>query len=980
MSEEMKNTLRQASKIAKDLTAPMAAAYDYQAVESEWGEWWESQGFFTPSAEKTIPLSPDQKFVMMIPPPNVTGSLHLGHALTGSIEDTLARWNRMSGKSALWLPGVDHAGIATQAVVEKQLAKQEGLSRHDLGREAFVDKIWQWKETYGNRICQQYRRVGISADWTRSCFTLDPKLNRAVTEAFVRMFDMGIIYRANRLVNWSCFLKTAISDIEVEYRELNDITRIRVPNHKGTYEFGVLHHFAYKVADSDEKIVVATTRLETMLGDVAVAVHPEDPRYKHLIGKKLVHPFLPEREMRIIADPVLVDMSFGTGAVKVTPAHDYNDFKCGERNGLEKISIFTEDGKINDNGGKFAGMMRFDCRWAIEKELTAMGLWLNKEKNPMSLGFCSRSGDVIEPYLKPQWWVKCDDLAKRACSAVREGHLTILPDIYVDNWFHWLDNIQDWCISRQLWWGHRIPAYRVSVTSESGEKLNTEQWVVGRNYDEALQNAQKYRQNDTDIITVEQDEDVLDTWFSSGLFPFSTLGWPDLNSQDFKAFFPGTILETGHDILFFWVARMVMMSLCLTDQLPFNTVYLHAMIRDSDGKKMSKSEGNVIDPLEVINGCSLDVLIQKLKDSNLSEKAINTGIEGKKKEFPDGIPACGSDAMRLGLLSYTIQGRNINLDIKRVVGYRLFMNKLWNIFKFATSTFPENFVPDPEFLNKKPNEFINRWIIHRMNKTIENVVQKLQKYEFGMTVQVLHEYWLHEVADTYLEAIKPVIRCADESAKISTANTMFHAIEKGLLLMHPMIPFITEELYQRLPETPWKSISISVAPYPKYQAHLEDEESEIRMENIEKATHSIRSMQANLNLFGKKPIIFIRCPDNVRMLIEDQCEVIQILGKCGKVEIVNEVPKGCLMNINGNIEVYLQIAGMVNVQAEITKLEKRKVQLLKTIEGTLKKMQTPNYEEKTPENVKETFRQKLKDSEEELEKINMEVEKLKTAL
>lgn len=980
MSEEMKNALRHVSKIGKDLSVPMSAAYDYQSVESQWGEWWEANNFFTPSAEISQHLPSEKKFIMMIPPPNVTGSLHLGHALMGSVEDTMTRWNRMCGKETLWLPGVDHAGIATQSVVEKQLFKQENLTRHDLGREEFVKRIWQWKENYGDRICHQLRRIGISADWSRLRFTLDPSLNTAVTEAFVRMFDMGIIYRSNRLVNWSCSLKTAISDIEVEHRELTEITKIKVPNHAGYYEFGAIHTFSYQVLDSEEKITVATTRLETMLGDVAVAVHPQDPRYQHLIGKRLIHPFIPERNIVVIADPVLVDMTFGTGAVKVTPAHDYNDFKCGERNNLEKINIFTEDGKINEEGGKFAGMMRFDCRKAVEKELTELGLYGGKEKNPMSLGFCSRSGDVIEPLLKPQWWVKCDNLAARACHAVRSGELTILPEIFVDNWFQWLENIQDWCISRQLWWGHRVPAFRVVVTDLHGASDDQERWVVGRSYEEALEKAQKFKKNEQDSIEIHQDEDVLDTWFSSGLFPFSTLGWPNTENPDYKAFFPGTILETGHDILFFWVARMVMMSLCLTDQLPFKTIYLHAMVRDADGVKMSKSQGNVIDPLEVINGAPLEVLLEKIRESNLSAHAIEKGIEGKKKEFPDGIPACGSDAMRLGLLSYTIQGRNINLDVKRLVGYRQFMNKLWNIIKFALSIFPEGFAPNPHYLSSKPQEFINKWILHKLSKTIANVNSKLEKHEFGNTVQVLHNFWLHEIADVYLEAIKPITKGNDEAERLSTANTLFYTIEKALILFHPMIPYITEELYQRLPATPDKSPSITIAPYPTQLLHLEEDHMDFIMEQIDIAVHTIRSMQANLNLFGKKPSIFLKAPDAIKDLLCDKIDIISVLGKCGEVQFIENPPIGCMMNVSGGIEVYLQIAGMVNVAAEIAKLEKKEGVLVKSIEGVIKKMQTPNYEEKTPVNVKEGFEQKLKAAEEEIEKIRIELARLKLVL
>ncbi len=607
-------------------------------VESAWQAWWEKCGFYSPDVTKALNSSYDNKFVMVIPPPNVTGSLHLGHALTSAIEDTITRYNRMKGKVTLWVPGTDHAGIATQSVVEKRLKKEFNLTRRDLGREEFVKRVWEWKTTYGGKICNQIRCLGSSVDWSREAFTMDEKLSKAVVEAFVRFHEDGLLYRDKRLINWSCALQSAISDIEVDHVDLEGIEYFPVPNHKlrPTYEFGTLTSFAYKVDGSDEEIVVATTRLETMLGDTGVAVHPNDPRYTHLHGKFVVHPFI-DRKIPIICDDVLVDMTFGTGAVKITPAHDHNDYQCGKRHNLDFITILTEDGKISNNCGKYSGMMRYDARYEMENELKALGLFRGKEPNKMRLGKCSRSGDIIEPMLSPQWYVNCTSMAARAVDAVRNGELKILPEMHEATWYRWLENIRDWCVSRQLWWGHRIPAYFVRIAGEErvdkNDDIHNNRWIVARTEAEALQQAAAKFNVAPSSITLEQDEDVLDTWFSSGLFPWSVFGWPD-NTVDFKAFYPTHLLETGLDILFFWVARMVMMGLQLTDTLPFRQVYLHPMVRDKNGRKMSKSLGNVIDPLEVINGCALSDLLTKIDEGNLPAKEVIFTIYAF--EFYDG--------------------------------------------------------------------------------------------------------------------------------------------------------------------------------------------------------------------------------------------------------------------------------------------------------------------------------------------------------
>lgn len=622
---------------------------------------------------------------MVIPPPNVTGSLHLGHALTNAIEDAITRWHRMNGRTTVWVPGCDHAGIATQVVVEKKLWREQQLTRHDLGRDAFIEKIWGWKNEKGDRIYHQLRKLGSSYDWSRVAFTMDPKLCKAVTEAFVRMHESGLIYRSSRLVNWSCTLKSAISDIEVDKVEIPGRTYMAIPGYADKVEFGVLVSFAYKIEGSDEEIIVATTRVETMLGDTAVAVHPNDERYKHLHGKFVTHPFC-ARKIPIVCDE-FVDMNFGTGAVKITPAHDPNDYDVGKRHNLPFITIFSDDGYVVGDYGEFTGMKRFDARRAVIGKLKELGLYKEWVNNPMVVPICSRSKDVVEPLIKPQWYVKCDDMAKAATDAVKNGDLKITPDFHKKIWYHWMDGIRDWCVSRQLWWGHRIPAYKVKSSKLDAEAGDV--WIVARTVDEAKAKASKQTGLATSDFTLEQDEDVLDTWFSSGLFPFSVFGWPE-NTKDVELFYPTTLLETGHDILFFWVARMVFFGQTLLGKLPFREVFLHPMVRDAHGRKMSKSLGNVIDPMDVITGISLEGLHAQLYDSNLDPKEIEKAKLGQKQDYPNGIPECGVDAMRFALCAYLTAARDINLDILRVQGYRFFCNKLWNATKFALRYFDEN--------------------------------------------------------------------------------------------------------------------------------------------------------------------------------------------------------------------------------------------------------------------------------------------------
>lgn len=759
-------------------------------------------------------ISDKGSFIMVIPPPNVTGSLHLGHALTNSIEDAITRWHRMKGKTTLWVPGCDHAGIATQVVVEKKLWREEKKSRHDLGREAFINKIWEWKNAKGDRIYHQLRKLGSSYDWDRVAFTMDPKLCRAVTEAFNQLHEKGLIYRNSRLVNWSCTLKSAISDIEVDKVDIPGRTFLAIPGYPDKVEFGVLVSFAYQIEGSNEEIVVATTRIETMLGDTAVAVHPNDERYKHLHGKFVKHPFV-DRKIPIVLDE-FVDMNFGTGAVKITPAHDPNDYEVGKRHNLPFITIFSDDGFIIGDYGKFTGMKRFDARKAVLANLKELGLYKETQNNPMVVPICSRSKDVVEPLIKPQWYVKCDEMAANAVEAVRSGELKIIPEVHTKIWNHWMEGIRDWCVSRQLWWGHRIPAYKTEFLSASDAPKDASEedlWIVARDPEEAQKKAEKKFNLTSDKFKLHQDEDVLDTWFSSGLFPFSVFGWPD-NTNDLQLYYPTSLLETGHDILFFWVARMVFFGQTLLGKLPFREVFLHPMVRDAHGRKMSKSLGNVIDPMDVINGISLEGLHEQLIDSNLDPKEIEKAKAGQKQDYPNGIPECGVDAMRFALCSYMTQARDINLDILRVQGYRFFCNKLWNATKFALMYFESG--QKYEILEKLTgNESrIDLWILSRLSHTIETVDKSFTNYEFAPATQASYSFWLYDLCDIYLECLKPIFASSDETRKATARRVLYTCLDLGLRLLSPFMPFITEELFQRLPRKSTEIKSICVAQFP----------------------------------------------------------------------------------------------------------------------------------------------------------------------
>lgn len=970
--EYVDNTPRGAFK--ELMAKPMAPAYYPQSVEAAWNDWWDAQGYFSASTKDALSRSKkDETFVMVIPPPNVTGTLHLGHTLMCAIQDCISRWHRMRGHVTLWLPGTDHAGIATQTIVEKKLMRQYSKSRHDFGRSAFVEQVWNYKEEFGGKICDQLRRLGASVDWSREQFTMNERLSRAVTEAFVRLYQQGLIYRGTRLVNWCCRLRTALSDIEVDYVELNGREMRSVPGHEQPVEFGVLTHFAYRLeeprADDLPEMVVATTRLETMLGDVAVAVHPNDPRYSHLIGRRLVHPFIANRTIEVIGDEQLVEMEFGTGCVKVTPAHDPNDYECGLRHNLPMITVIDDEGRMNANAGEFFGMLRYEARLAVEKALESLGLLRGKESNPMRLATCSRSGDVIEPLLKPQWWVDCKKMADEAISVVKNGEITILPEFHKETWYRWLKNIRDWCISRQLWWGHRIPAWRYT-----DQQTGMENWVVARNATEAR------AQVPSDAAsTLEQDEDVLDTWFSSGLFPFSVFGWPDTSpsNEEFRAFYPTTLMETGHDILFFWVARMVMLGLTLTNTVPFRTIYLHAIIRDKYGRKMSKSLGNVVDPIEVIKGATLEELHEKLRHGNLDEREVERAIEGQKLDFgPNGIPECGADALRLGLLAYTLQGRDINLDVARVAAYRNFCNKLWNATRFAMQMFDTlNSQTDTMKHENRLHPIEDRWIESRLANCVTACHEALASFSFADAVSALYNFWLYELCDVYLEAIKPRIYRQDGTQEsIASAamacQTLLLCLDNGLRLLHPMMPFVTEELYQRLPIDN-RSPSIMIAPYPTHSVRESDVEG--KMEEALAIIRSIRSLRAAhhvKNIARPNAVIVGSC--------KQLAHLVATLAQCGTVKMGDEAPPNAsrfaVQVATPNVSVYVDLSGWVDIGSELIKLEQKKAGAQQQARRYLQQLES--FDVRVPSNVRQKTSDALERCEQEIQTLNETIEKL----
>lgn len=974
--EFIDETIPGEKKTLKSLDDPALKAYNPKIVESSWYEWWKKEGLFAPKFSTDGSYLPKGRFVIPAPPPNVTGALHIGHALTISLQDTLIRFNRMAGKTTLFLPGFDHAGISTQSVVEKMLWTRTRTTRHDYGREKFVDIVWEWKEEYHERIRKQLESLGASYDWSREVFTMDDQRSAAVTEAFVRLFEDGTIYRAERLVNWCTALRTTLSNLEVEQKEIPGRTGINVPGYAAPVEFGVLTSMAYVAKDTGEKVVIATTRPETLFGDTAVAVHPDDSRYKHLHGKTLLHPLLDGHEVPVITDSEAVDMEFGTGAVKITPAHDPNDYETGKRHNLPFISILNEDGTLNDKCGQYSGLKRFDARAKVIEDLKTKGLFVDQKDNAMSIPTCAKSGDVIESIMKPQWWVHQKPQAELALKAVRDGEINVFPKSSQHEFEYWMSNIQDWCISRQLWWGHRCPVYLVTVAGEpSPNASSTENWVAGRSYDEAFEKAQKKFPGKS--IQISQDEDVLDTWFSSGLWPFSTLGWPNASSQDMKDFYPMDLLETGWDILFFWVARMIMLGIKLVGEIPFREVFCHALVRDAQGRKMSKSLGNVVDPLDVISGISLDGLHKKLEQGNLDPREVAKAAEGQRVSYPNGVPECGTDALRFAMCAYTTGGRDINLDVSRIEGYRKFCNKVYQATKFVLMRLGDDYKPPAKEAVAGSESLVEKWILHKYSAAARSVAEHLDKRQFSEAASAVYSYWLYELCDVYIENSKFLILEGSPEEQISARNTLYTAVEGGIRLLAPFMPFITEELWQRIPrragDLDIPSVSVAKFPEPAFFSSEAEQEYNLVLAAVKQA----RSLLADYSI-SKGAHLIVSAENNALNVMRDQKDMILSLVRAAdtmSITAESTTPVGSVVGtVSPDCRVFLMVKGHVNLDDEISKAGKKLSKALQLRDNVVKQTKVPGYEEKVKETVREANTKRIDAYEAEIRGLNSVIE------
>ncbi len=909
------------------MTEPLDKAYDPHAAEARWYPYWMDKGYFHADSDSDKP-----SYVIMIPLPNVTGTLHMGHALMVTIQDMLTRHRRMKGYNALWMPGTDHAGIATQVVVERELAKQ-GISRHELGREKFLEQIWAWKDKNGDRILEQLKGLGASLDWERLRFTMDEVCSKAVVEAFVRLHEEGLIYRGHRLINWCPRCLTALSNEEVEHEDCQ----------------GELWSFAYLLEGGGE-IVVATTRPETMLGDSAVAVHPEDPRYLDAVGKTITHPFT-GKTFKVIADDY-VDREFGSGAVKITPAHDFNDFDMGKRHQLENINILTDDGKINETGAQFAGLDRFEARKAVKKAIEEKGLFRGREDHAMAIGHCQRCSTVVEPYLSWQWFVDCKPLAAKAIEAVDSGRTRILPEMWKKTWDHWMHNIQDWCISRQLWWGHQIPAWYCDACGEI---------IVARETPDACHACGSKK--------LRQDEDVLDTWFSSAMWPFSTLHWPE-ETPDLKAFYPGSVLETGFDILFFWVARMMMMGLHFMDEVPFSDVYLHPMVRDAQGRKMSKSLGNAIDPLDVIAGIELDELVAKTRTYPVPENKLPQVIDWLKKEFADGIPASGTDGLRFTLAIHAAQATDVKLSIPRVAGYRAFLNKIWNAARFALMRIGEDEVQPLAELDAELS-VADRWILSRLDHTVAETDQALLEYRFDDAANAIYHFFWNEFCDWYIELSKPTLFSeAETPAKQATRTTLVHVLDTSLRLLHPICPFATEEIWQKLPSLPrWQDQgidSVMIAPYPQPDPAQRDAAAEKQIGQLIEAVTAIRNLRAESHVpAGKKIAATVQAADGFdREVLVGFADEIRQLASLDRFQVTppeDELPREAAVAHLDWCTVVIPLAGAIDLDAERARLKKEIDKTTKDREHLEKKLGNEKFLAKAPAEVVAKDRARLEE-------------------
>ncbi|WP_145543460.1 valine--tRNA ligase [Yersinia frederiksenii] len=927
--------------------------YSPQEIEQPLYEHWEKQGYFKPNGDTS-----KESYCIMIPPPNVTGSLHMGHAFQQTIMDTLIRYQRMQGKNTLWQAGTDHAGIATQMVVERKIAAEEGKTRHDYGRDAFIDKIWEWKGESGGTITRQMRRLGNSVDWERERFTMDESLSNAVKEVFVRLHKEDLIYRGKRLVNWDPKLRTAISDLEVENRESKgSMWHLRYPLADGA-----------KTAEGKDYLVVATTRPETVLGDTGVAVNPEDPRYKDLIGKEVILPLV-GRRIPILGDEH-ADMEKGTGCVKITPAHDFNDYEVGKRHALPMINILTFDGDIRaeaevfDTNGEatdacssaipaqFQGLERFAARKAVVAEFDKLGLLEEIKPHDLTVPYGDRGGVVIEPMLTDQWYVRTAPLAKVAIEAVENGEIQFVPKQYENMYYSWMRDIQDWCISRQLWWGHRIPAWY----DEQGNVY------VGRD------EAEVRRENNLGAdVALRQDEDVLDTWFSSGLWTFSTLGWPEQTAA-LKTFHPTSVVVSGFDIIFFWIARMIMLTMHFMKdengkpQVPFKTVYMTGLIRDDEGQKMSKSKGNVIDPLDMVDGISLEELLEK-RTGNMMQPQLAEKIRKRtEKQFPNGIEPHGTDALRFTLAALASTGRDINWDMKRLEGYRNFCNKLWNASRFVLMN------TEGQDCGQNGGEMVlslaDRWILAEFNQTIKAYREAMDTYRFDLAAGILYEFTWNQFCDWYLELTKPVMNSGSQAELRGTRHTLIEVLEALLRLAHPIIPYITETIWQRVKTL--KGITadtIMLQPFPEYDASQVDEKALSDLEWIKQTIIAVRNIRAEMNIAPGKPLeVMLRgaSADAQRRVLENQ-SFIQSLARLSSLTLLAEGDKGpvSVTKLVEGAEVLIPMAGLIDKATELERLAKEVAKLEAEIERIESKLSNEGFVARAPEAVVAKERERM---------------------
>lgn len=927
--------------------------YSPQEIEQPLYEHWEKQGYFKPNGDTS-----KESYCIMIPPPNVTGSLHMGHAFQQTIMDTLIRYQRMQGKNTLWQAGTDHAGIATQMVVERKIAAEEGKTRHDYGRDAFIDKIWEWKGESGGTITRQMRRLGNSVDWERERFTMDEGLSNAVKEVFVRLHKEDLIYRGKRLVNWDPKLRTAISDLEVENRESKgSMWHLRYPLADGA-----------KTAEGKDYLVVATTRPETVLGDTGVAVNPEDPRYKDLIGKEVILPLV-GRRIPILGDEH-ADIEKGTGCVKITPAHDFNDYEVGKRHALPMINILTFDGDIRAEGevfdtngeatdacsgaipAQFQGLERFAARKAVVAEFDKLGLLEEVKPHDLTVPYGDRGGVVIEPMLTDQWYVRTAPLAKVAIEAVENGEIQFVPKQYENMYYSWMRDIQDWCISRQLWWGHRIPAWY----DEDGKVY------VGRD------EAEVRRENNLGAdVALRQDEDVLDTWFSSGLWTFSTLGWPE-QTEALKTFHPTSVVVSGFDIIFFWIARMIMLTMHFMKdengkpQVPFKTVYMTGLIRDDEGQKMSKSKGNVIDPLDMVDGISLEELLEKRTGNMMQPQLADKIRKRTEKQFPNGIEPHGTDALRFTLAALASTGRDINWDMKRLEGYRNFCNKLWNASRFVLMN------TEGQDCGQHGGEMVlslaDRWILAEFNQTIKAYREAMDTYRFDLAAGILYEFTWNQFCDWYLELTKPVMNSGSEAELRGTRHTLIEVLEALLRLAHPIIPYITETIWQRVKTL--KGITadtIMLQPFPEYDANQVDEKALSDLEWIKQTIIAVRNIRAEMNIAPGKPLdVMLRGAnaDAQRRVLENQ-SFIQSLARLSSLTLLAEGDKGpvSVTKLVEGAEVLIPMAGLIDKATELDRLAKEVAKLEAEIERIESKLSNEGFVARAPEAVVAKERERM---------------------